>query len=260
MKFLIQNHKAFMLCIAIFPLALSTTWVLSWSDEFNSANIDTSKWNWEIGNNNGWGNNELEYYTDSSQNSFIQNDCLVIQALKQDYQGFQYTSARMTTQNKFSTIYGRFEMSAKLPFGQGIWPAFWLLGDNINQVGWPACGEIDIMEWIGKNPTQVFGSLHLSGADFSVPYTDQGGFSSNFHNYSVNWQPNSITYYVDDVLYETITPSETNGQWPFNQNFFILLNLAVGGNWPGNPDSSTQFPQQYIIDYVRVYELCFTCN
>ena len=260
----IQKTKTLLLIIlalAILPSVFSTSWVLSWSDEFDGPNIDTSKWTLEVGNNNGWGNNELQYYTNLSQNSFIKDGSLVIQALNQSYEGFQYTSARITTQNKFSTTYGKIEIRAILPYGDGIWPAFWMLGDNINQVGWPACGDIDIMELIGKDPTEIFGSLHMAGADFTAAYSNPEGFSSRFHTYAIDWQPNYINFYVDDVLYESRTPSDVAANsWPYNKNFFFNLNLAIGGNFSGNPDSSTKFPQQITIDYVRVYKLCFTCN
>lgn len=243
------------LLFTLLALASSQTWVLSWSDEFSDSDtIDTSKWNFETGNNNGWGNNELEYYT--SNNAYISNGQLVIEARQESVDGFQYTSARMTTQNLFSTVYGKFEIRAQLPFGQGVWPAFWLLGDNIDQVGWPACGEIDIMELIGDDPDDVHGSTHGTGFDTTSAYYNAGGFSDGFHVYGVNWQPDSIEFYVDGTTYTTVTPSNLNGAaWPFSQNMFIILNLAIGGNWPGNPDSSTQFPQQFIIDYVRVWEI-----
>uniref|UniRef100_A0AC34RKS8 GH16 domain-containing protein n=1 Tax=Panagrolaimus sp. JU765 TaxID=591449 RepID=A0AC34RKS8_9BILA len=230
--------------------------VLAWSDEFNGNSIDRSKWNFDMGNNNGWGNNELECYTDRSQNAYVSNGNLVIEALRENYGGCSYTSARLKTQGKFSVKYGKFEMRAKLPSGQGIWPAFWLLGDNIGQVGWPACGEIDIMEFIGKDPKNVHGSTHGSGFDTSNSYYNGNGFS-DWHTYAANWQPypDRIEFSVDGNIYKTVTPADTQGNWPFNgPNMFIILNLATGGNWPGYPDGSTQFPQQFVIDYVRVYE------
>ena len=228
----------------------SQNWVLVWSDDFNF--IDQSKWNYDIGAG-GWGNNELEYNTNESKNSFISNGNLVIQALKE---GNSYTSARMNTKNKWSIKYGKFEIRAKLPYGKGIWPAFWMLGDDINQVGWPACGEIDIMEFIGKDPNHVHASIHGPGYDFTQSYYSQNGFSNDFHTYTVDWQPDKMRFYVDGNLFYTVYPSMAQAKnWPFNQNFFIILNLAVGGNWPGNPDQSTTFPQQFIIDYLRVWEL-----
>jgi beta-glucanase (GH16 family) len=240
----------------------SQTWVLQWSDEFNEGSIDTSKWTFDIGNGNGWGNNELEYYTDSSDNAFIQNGQLVIQALQQSMDGFQYTSARMLTQGLYSSNYGRWEISAQLPYGQGVWPAFWMLGNDITNVGWPACGEIDIMELVGNDPTQAHGSVHGTGFSLTGAYTNNGGFSSGFHNYSVNWQPGSLAFYVDGVNYETQTSSNVGGGvWPFDApgyQAFILLNLAIGGDWPGPPNASTTFPQQFIIEYVRVWELSWS--
>lgn len=143
-------------------------------------------------------------------------------------------------------------MRAKLPYGQGIWPAFWLLGENIGQVGWPACGEIDIMEYIGREPNHIFGSLHAPQFDATGAFNG-GGFSDGFHTYAVNWQPDRIEFSVDNNIYKTVQKGEAGGHWPFDQKFFILLNLAVGGNWPGYPDGSTRFPQEYVIDYVRVY-------
>ena len=233
---------------------LSQNWVLVWIEEFDNNQIDQSKWVYDTGGD-GWGNNELEFYTDRRENSFISNGCLVIQALKEDFQGRQYTSARMKTQGKWSITYGKFEIRAKLPFGQGIWPAFWMLGDDISTVGWPACGEIDIMENIGKDPNNIYGSIHGPGYDITSPYTDQRGFSNDFHTFTVDWQPDQLSFYVDGNLYRTMNKSEAGGKpWPFNKNFFVILNLAVGGNWPGNPDQSTQFPQQFSIDYIKVWE------
>jgi len=238
----------------IFTIA-SARWVLQWSDEFKGKGIDQSKWNFENGNNNGWGNSELQCYTNRPQNARISGGKLVIEAKRENYGGCQYTSARMKTAGKFSTLYGKFEMRAKLPQGQGIWPAFWLLGDNIGQVGWPACGEIDIMEFIGKEPNRVYGSTHGVGFDTSHNTFNARGFSNDFHTYAVNWQPNKLEFSVDGNIYKTVTPGDTNGRWPFNsQKMFIILNLAVGGRWPGNPDGSTRLPQQFVVDYVRVYQ------
>lgn len=231
-------------------------WVLAWSDEFDGPNIDKDKWTFEIGNNNGWGNNELEYYTDDPTNAFIQDGKLVIQAKKEQKEGYKYTSARMKTQGKFNTIYGRIEARFKLPAGgPGIWPAFWMLGENIDKVGWPACGDINIMEWVGTDPKNVYGLTHGVGFDTKKSFPLDSG-STDFHRYAVDWEPNSVKFSVDDEVYDTVTPADTNGApFLFNDNpMFILLNLAVGGNWPGNPDDSTQFPQQYIIDWVRVYK------
>ncbi|CDW85570.1 glycoside hydrolase family 16 [Stylonychia lemnae] len=237
------------------PSIMAERWVQVWSDEFNGNQLDMSKWSYETGPGNN--NHELEYNTDRSQNSWVSDGFLHIQALREDYGGRQYTSARMNTNGKYSVLYGKIEMRAKLPFGQGMWPAFWLLGDNLNQVGWPACGEIDIMELIGKDPNNVHSSLHAPSYDTTQNYWHQEGFANDFHTYAANWQPDRIEFYVDGQLFQTYYKTQSGGHWPFDQGqkFFIILNLAVGGDWPGNPDGSTQFPQQYVIDYVRVSEI-----
>jgi beta-glucanase (GH16 family) len=135
-----------------------------------------------------------------------------------------------------------------------MWPAFWMLGDSIGQIGWPACGEIDIMEWIGKDSSHIYGSTHANGRDNTNGYTGSG-FHDGFHTYAANWQPDRIEFYVDGNNYATVWQKDQGGSWPFAANFFMILNLAVGGNWPGNPDGSTQFPQELVVDYVRVYEI-----
>lgn len=242
--------------------AATGDWVLKWSDEFNGTNgsgVDTSKWNYEVGGG-GFGNNELEYYTNRTQNCYQDGTGnLVIKALKENYNGSQYTSARINTKGKFNFTYGKIEMRAKLPYGQGIWPAFWMLGSNIDTATWPNCGEIDIMELVGKDPTHVYGTIHgpgySGGSSIGASYYNSAGFSNAFHTYTVEWEQNVIRWYVDGNLYETRTPSDLGGKtWVFDHNMFILLNLAVGGSWPGNPDASTVFPQSYTIDYVRVYQ------
>src|SRR5262249_30813502 len=172
-----------------------------------------------------------------------------------------YTSARLLTQGKFARRFGRFEARIKLPFGQGVWPAFWMLGENITSVGWPACGEIDVMENIGREPSLNHGSLHGPGysggnsltASFGLP--DQGHFSDDFHIFALEWSPNSVKFFVDGAVYESRSPSDvpSDGTWVFDTPFFVLLNLAVGGSWPGSPDQTTVFPQTMLVDYVRVY-------
>ena len=241
---------------------------LVWSDEFNGVDgsaPDATKWAIQAGGN-GWGNNELEYYTPRNQNVQISGGNLVITAVKEDYTGpdqvtRHYTSARIQTKALFSQQYGRFEARIKIPKGQGMWPAFWMLGNNIDAAGWPACGEIDIMENIGKEPSLVHGTLHAPNypaAGYTAAYMlPSGAFSDDFHIFAVEWEPQQIRFYVDRNLYATDTPatSPAPSSWPFDsQPFFILLNLAVGGDWPGNPDSTTQFPQQMLVDYVRVYQ------
>ena len=214
----------------------------------------------------GWGNNELEYYTSRLQNASQQDGNLVIKVLEEKYTGSDgvtrnYTSARLKTQGKFSQTYGRFEARIKIPRGQGIWPAFWMLGDDIDKPGWPDCGEIDIMENIGKEPALVHGTIHgpgYSGANgIGSPYALPSGqsFADDFHIFAVEWEPNAIRFYVDDHLYATRTPADLpkGAKWVYDHPFFLLLNVAVGGGWPGNPDASTVFPQTMLVDYVRVY-------
>lgn len=244
---------------------------LLWSDEFNGPAgqvPDSTKWRYDTGGE-GWGNQELEYYTESSTNAALDgNGNLVITARQENdnnyncwYGRCQYTSARLLTAGKFSQKYGTIEARIKIPKGQGIWPAFWMLGDDISQVGWPQCGEIDIMENIGKEPRSIHGTLHgpgYSAADgltstYHLPNNQP--FADDFHVYKVEWTSNAITFSVDDDQYIRRTPSDTppGTKWVYDHNFFILLNVAVGGGWPGPPNSSTVFPQSMIVDYVRVY-------
>lgn len=233
---------------------------LVWADEFDGTSLDTSKWVAEIGTGtNGWGNNELEYYTED--NISVEDGMLVITAKKESYNGSSYTSARIKTQDLYSTQYGRIEARMKLPWGQGMWPAFWMLGDNISTDGWPTCGEIDIMENVGQEPTIISGTIHGpgysagSGVSKSYEFTDSR-VDTEFHVYGIEWGENYINFYVDDVLYNQITPSDDDvtGDWVFNNSFFILLNLAVGGDYVGSPNDDTVFPQKMYVDYVRVYK------
>jgi beta-glucanase (GH16 family) len=249
------------------PRVRERKWVLAWSDEFNGANgsgVDATKWTLEVGGD-GWGNQELEYYTNRPQNSHVQDGNLVIQAQGEKYKGSDgvtrnYTSARLKTAGKFSQAYGRFEARIRIPYGQGLWPAFWMLGDDIDRAGWPGCGEIDIMENIGKEPSTVHGSIHGPGyvghtieAHYALP--DKKRFADDFHIFAVEWEPREIRFYVDSNLYATRAQAELRpGQrWVFDHPFFLLLNVAVGGDWPGNPDASTTFPQTMLVDYIRVY-------
>jgi len=246
----------------------SSDWKLVWSDEFNGANgspVDAGKWVIETGGG-GWGNDELEYYTSGPKNVYQQNGNLVINVRQEKYIGpggvtRNYTSARLRTATKFAQAFGRFEARIRIPRGQGIWPAFWMLGADIGQAGWPACGEIDIMENIGKEPALVHGTIHgpgysgehSIGAPFGLP---QGrAFAEDFHVFAVEWEPKEIRFYVDKYLYETRTPPDlpAGARWVYDHPFFLLLNVAVGGNWPGVPDGSTVFPQTILVDYVRVY-------
>ena len=260
------------LFIATCPIAHAsdpTVWSLIWSDEFDGPNgsaVDSSKWSFDIGGN-GWGNNELETYTNRTANAYRDGGQLVIKTLKETLTGpdgiaRNYTSARLLTKNKFSQAYGRFEARIKIPYGQGIWPAFWMLGDNIDTAHWPNCGEIDIMENIGKEPSIVHGTFHGPGysggngigAAYALPNGQK--FSDDFHTFAVEWEPNVVRFYVDGLLYKTRTPADlpAGTTWVFDHPFFIILNVAVGGTWPGNPDSTTVFPQQMLVDYVRVYQ------
>jgi beta-glucanase (GH16 family) len=243
---------------------------LVWADDFNGtagSPPDSSKWGHDIGGG-GWGNNELEYYTNSTSNAALDGaGHLVITARQENPAGYncwygscQYTSARLLTEGKFTQQYGHVEARIQLPRGQGMWPAFWMLGSNINSVGWPNSGEMDIMENIGREPSVNHGSMHGPGYSGCCPltgtYTLPNGqaFADGFHTFAIDWAPNQVSFSVDGNVYETHTPADTNGnQWVFNQPFFLLLNVAVGGNWPGSPDGSTAFPQQMIVDYVHVY-------
>jgi beta-glucanase (GH16 family) len=250
-------------------------WVLTWSDEFdgpdNSA-VDSTKWVYDTGGT-GWGNNELEYYTTGTTNAVVTGGNLVITATTAGASSHtcsypssgpcQYTSARIKTEGKFSQQYGRFEARLQMPEGQGLWPAFWMLGADIETNAWPKCGEIDIMENIGSEPSVNHGSLHLpatgtsTDSDLTGTYTLAGGakLGDGFHTYAVEWSASAINFYVDDMLYETQTPATATGRdWEFNKPFFIILNVAVGGNFPGAPSSSTTFPQTMKVDWVRVYE------
>jgi beta-glucanase (GH16 family) len=264
----------FVLCVCVAAQTSSSQsapgkWALTWSDEFNAPDgspVDSSKWVLETGGG-GWGNNELESYTARPQNAFIQEGNLVIKVLAEKYMGADgisrnYTSARLKTQGKFSQAYGRFEARIKIPRGQGIWPAFWMLGSDIDKAPWPACGEIDIMENIGKEPSTVHGTIHGPGysgenpigSPYSLPNAEK--FADDFHVYAVEWEPEAIRFYVDGHLCATRTPSELpkGTKWVYDHPFFLLLNVAVGGGWPGNPDATTVFPQTMLVDYVRVYQ------
>lgn len=233
---------------------------LIWSDEFDYSGLpNASNWNMETGGG-GWGNNELQYYTNTEGNAKVENGILTITARKETVGDNQYTSARITTQNKFDFQYGRIEARIKLPYGQGLWPAFWMLGANFGSVGWPACGEIDIMEMVGGagRENTVHSTLHWdnngSHADYGQSYTLSSGiFADNYHIFSIEWNSQEIKGFVDDTEYfvADITPAALS---EFQKNFFIILNVAVGGNWPGSPDGSTTFPQTMEVDYVRVYQ------
>ncbi|GGD17387.1 glycoside hydrolase family 16 protein [Hyunsoonleella pacifica] len=227
---------------------------------------NSAVWTYDIGTgDNGWGNNELQYYTDRPENVVVEDGMLKITAIKENFEGASFTSARLLTKGLFEQQYGRFEARMKLPFGKGMWPAFWMLGSNIDEIGWPFCGEIDIMENAGSKPTIVSGAVHGPGYSGGNPILKKYEFESTrvdteFHVYGIEWGPRYINYYVDDVLYFQITPESLKDEdvpefnWVFdNGPFYMLINLAVGGNFDGNPTEDTVFPQTMYIDYVRVY-------
>ncbi|WP_200207099.1 glycoside hydrolase family 16 protein [Micromonospora coerulea] len=242
---------------------------VTWSDDFTGAAgapPDANKWRYDIGGG-GWGNNELQYYTSSTRNAALDgNGNLVITARRENPGGYgcwygscQYTSARLLTAGTFSQAYGRFEARIKIPRGQGLWPAFWMLGSDIATNPWPSNGEIDIMENVGYEPSTVHGTLHgpgYSGANGLGGATSLPGgqaLADAFHTYTVDWAPDSITWYLDGVAYSRKTPADAgSNRWVFDHPFFMIMNVAVGGNWPGSPDGSTAFPQQMVVDYVRV--------
>ncbi len=235
---------------------------LIWSDEFVGDKLNEAFWCYEIGNGDwGWGNNELEFY--QRDNTSIVDGHLVIEAREEFINGFNYTSSRLITRDKFEFTHGRVDIRAVLPEGQGIWPALWMLGENISSVGWPRCGEIDIMELIGHQPSTVHATVHYAnpGGDriMNGSSTNLSGgkkFSDEFHVFSILWEEDRIRFYLDDVQYHSITRSSLGGQnpYPFNDPFFFIFNVAVGGTWPGSPDATTVFPQHMIVDYVRVFQ------
>ncbi|QBZ98918.1 Beta-glucanase [Flavobacterium sangjuense] len=230
-------------------------------DEFNTDGAPNSAiWNYDIGTgSNGWGNNELEYYTNSSENIKVVDGMLQITAKKEAFLGSQYTSARILTKGLFEQKYGRFEARIKMPWGQGLWPAFWLLGSDSDTVNWPLCGEIDIMEYKGQEPTITHGTVHGPGYSGATAITKSydlinNRFDTDFHIFGIEWGKNYINFYVDDVLYNQITPDKVTGEWVYDKPFYIILNLAVGGNYVGSPNTETIFPQTMYVDYVRVYQ------
>lgn len=258
---------AFAALFAAASAPAQTSWKLVWSDEFNGpagSPPDPTKWNYDLGGG-GWGNQELENYTNAAENAHMDGLGHLDIHVENPSPGV-YTSARMKTQGLFAVDYGRIEARIKLPFGQGIWPAFWMLGSNITTVGWPTCGEIDIMENVGFTPSIAYGSVHGPGNyNATAQYSLANGrrLADDFHTYAVEWSPQQITFYVDGHLYETDLQSDAGSGWVFNvpnNPFFVILNVAVGGNWPGSPDSTTQFPQDMLVDYVRVYQATNTAG
>lgn len=245
-------------------------WTLTWSDEFDGPDgsaADPTKWTYDTGGT-GWGNGEYEYYTSGTDNAVVQGGDLVITATTVGASQYtcsypssgpcKYTSARLKTQGLFAQEYGLFEARVQMPTGTGLWPAVWMLGSNITTVSWPACGEIDFMETIGSDITTNHGSLHMPNDNPTGTFTlpDGGSFAEDFHVFSTEWDPGSIKFYVDGELYETQAQSSvpTGGTWEFDHPFFLIMNVAVGGTWPGAPSATTTFPQTMKVDWVRVYQ------
>lgn len=239
-------------------------WSLTWSDEFNGLadeSPDTSKWNFNIGTGQGgWGNQELQYYTNRPKNVSMDGEGnLVITTYRESYAGSPFTSARINTQGLFEQQYGRFEARLKTPYGPGVWPAFWMLGSTITDESWPQCGEIDIMELRGQQPHIINGTLHGPGysggnpifTSYAIP---NSRFDTEYHLFAVEWDTEKIDFFVDDYLYQRIERGDVSGEWVYDHPFFIILNVAVGGNYVGFPTTQTPFPQKMIIDYVRVYQ------
>ncbi|AWM32668.1 glycoside hydrolase family 16 protein [Hymenobacter nivis] len=234
---------------------------LVWGDEFDGAAVDPTKWGYDLGNNNGWGNNELEYYTNSTENASLSGGNLVIQAKKQAQGGRDYTSARMLTKGKQDFKFGRVDVRAKMPKGQGIWPAIWMLGSDIDQNNWPKCGEIDMMELRGQEPSKILSTMHYpdaAGAHLykgvsNITLPNSASFADDFHLFSVVRSQNQMRFFLDGTLYYTFSSSDAS-IYPFNNPFFLVLNVAVGGDFLGSPDANTVFPQQMTVDYVRYYQ------
>lgn len=235
-----------------------------WEEGFQGTNLNSAVWNYELGDgcpgNCNWGNNELQFYQE--KNAQLSDGYLIIEGKKETVGGKNYTSSRLTTQRKKSFKYGRIDIRAAVPEGKGYWPALWMLGDNIPQVSWPACGEIDIMEASGDKINRVVGTAHFgstvaqhrfrTGATFSSGEYD---FNTSFNVFSIVWEENKIQWLVNNVPYHQLTPSDLNGQpYPFNQSFFFIINLAIGGNFPGSPDAKTVFPRWFVVDYIKVFQ------
>ena len=250
--------------VLLFILVWSTTCfaqtqkrTLVWEENFNGSSLDESIWNFELGdgcpNLCGWGNNELQTYTNTNQE--VSDGKLTIQAKKE---GNLYTSTRITTKEKKEFKYGRIEARAKLAPGIGLWPAFWLLGSNISNAGWPKCGEIDILEHVGKEPNLVYTTVHTQeshGNSINTKKTIFPDIQDGFHIYAIDWTENKIDFFVDEKLVYTYGPELKNeNSWPFDQPFYIIINLAVGGNFGGPEVDQTIFPESFIIDYVKVFQ------
>jgi beta-glucanase (GH16 family) len=240
-----------------------TGYINEWNDEFNGTALDLTSWGFDVGGS-GWGNNELQYYTNNRpENIYLSNGNLVIQAKKEAFSGKEYTSSRILTKGKREFTFGRIDIRAKLPVAKGLWPALWMLGKKIDQTNWPSCGEIDIMELVGTNPNKVHGTLHWASASssttrvqYGTAYTlPSGTFADKFHVFTTIWSADNVEILMDDISYYKFNRSNVGAAaYPFNEPFFLIFNVAVGGDWPGSPDASTTFPQQMVVDYVRVFK------
>jgi beta-glucanase (GH16 family) len=235
-------------------------WTLVWQDEFEGDTLNLDNWTFDIGGN-GWGNQEAEAYTNRPENVRVEDGMLVIEAREEPdmIAGKDYSSARLKTQGLQEFQYGRIEARLKLPYGQGLWPAFWMLGNDIYKKAWPVSGEIDILEFVGKEPGTVYATVHgpgYSGGDGVGSWLEVGEdtLRDDFHVYAIEWEADEIRCYFDDRQYFQLTPDQVPGEWVFDHPFFLILNLAVGGRWPGYPDDTTVFPQFLQVDYVRVYQ------
>ena len=239
-------------------------YTLAWSDEFNTNALDAASWSAETGDGCpavcGWGNNELQYYLAPPNNLFFQDGKMIIEAKSETYGGKNYTSSRIKTQGKKSFRFGRVDIRALLPKGKGIWPALWMMPQDNVFGGWPRSGEIDIMELVGSEPSKASATVHYGPGPGSIlinrSYTLPGStFNDAFHVFSMEWQQDVMKFYVDNNLYSTITKADLGGNnYPFNENFYFIINMAVGGNLPGSPDANTLFPQWFIVDYIRIYQ------
>jgi len=244
------------------PRAASSpeSWELVWSDEFDGKELDAAKWKHETGGH-GFGNNELQFYTDRAANAYLEGGTLVIQAQPEKFENRSYTSAKL--QSRAAWTYGRYEFRAKLPKGRGIWPAIWMMPSDMKKYGgWPQCGEIDILEQLGHEPNRVYGTLHYGnphGSKGASVALKQGSLCDDWHDYALEWLPGEFRWFVDGELYQVQNDwftSAAGSAWPapFDRDFYLQINLAVGGNWPGAPDAATTWPQKLRLDYVRVFK------
>ncbi len=249
------------LCTACGGTSEPEPWTLVWEDAFDGpagTAPDASRWTYDVGGD-GWGNDQLEFNTDRTNNVDLDgNGFLRITAREEAFQDNAYTSGRIKTQGLFATTYGRIEARIRLPDGQGIWPAFWMLGSDISEVSWPACGEIDILELRGQQPNRVLGTVHgpgyAGGNSIGGEIVLDEPVTNEFHTYAIEWDPDHITWFFDDQLVHTVNPGDVPGTWVFDHDFFLILNVAVGGNFLGDPDDTTVFPAVMGVDYVRVYQ------